>query len=217
MNQARISILSGGISCAITVLAMAAFALVVGTAQQARAELQINVTDGVVEPLPIALAPFVDASGQEDKLGRDIAAVATADLVGSGLFRAIDEKAFIQTPAAAVLAPRFPDWRQVNAQGLIVGAVKRQGDGRIRVEFRLWDVIGEQQLVGQAFVTERSNWRRVAHLVADAVYTRLTGEDGYFDTRIVYIAESGPASRRIKASGDHGSGRCKSPIIVRRR
>ena len=198
MNQARSSIFSGGIPSAIAILALAAFALVVGTAQQARAELQINVTDGVVEPLPIALAPFMDASGQEDKLGRDIAAVAIADLVGSGLFRAIDEKAFIQTPAAAVLAPRFPDWRQVNAQGLIVGAVKRQGDGRIRVEFRLWDVIGEQQLVGQAFVTERSNWRRVAHLVADAVYTRLTGEDSYFDTRIVYIAESGPASRRIK-------------------
>ena len=198
MNQARSCIFSGGIFSAIAMLALATFALAAGTAQQARAELQINVTDGVVEPLPIALAPFVDASGQEDKLGRDIAAVAIADLVGSGLFRAIDEKAFIQSPAAAVLAPRFPDWRQVNAQGLIVGAVKHQGDGRIRVEFRLWDVFSEQQLVGQAFVTERSNWRRVAHLVADAVYTRLTGEDGYFDTRIVYIAESGRASRRIK-------------------
>ena len=86
MNQARSSIFSGGIPSAIAILALAAFALVVGTAQQARAELQINVTDGVVEPLPIALAPFMDASGQEDKLGRDIAAVAIADLVGSGLF-----------------------------------------------------------------------------------------------------------------------------------
>lgn len=164
----------------------------------AYAELQITVDQGVVEPLPIAVAPFIDKSGEEDDLGRQISEVAKADLEGSGLFRAIAEKAFIQTPAAAILAPRFPDWRQVNAQGLVVGSVAREADGRIRVEFRLWDVIGEKQMVGQAFVTQRDNWRRVAHLVADAVYKRLTGEEGYFDTRIVYIAESGPASRRIK-------------------
>ncbi len=167
-------------------------------AAPASAELRIDVTQGVSEPLPIAFAPLTAEQGATPEMGADLAAVAAADLEGSGLFRTIDPAAFIQTPAAAAIAPRFPDWRQINAQALVAGAVTRESDGRIRVEFRLWDVLGETQLVGQAYVTQPENWRRVAHLMADAVYKRLTGEEGYFDTRIVYIAESGPADRRVK-------------------
>jgi len=173
-------------------------AVAVLAAAPAAAELKIDVTQGVTDPMPIAVARFVAQGGDVDKLGRDIADVAIADLESSRLFRAIDEKAFLQTPEAAVIAPRFADWRQIAAQALVAGSVRTEADGRIRVEFRLWDAIDESQLVGQAYVTQRENWRRVAHLVADAVYKRLTGEEGYFDTRIVYVAESGPADRRIK-------------------
>lgn len=179
--------------CLIAAIAIA----VVGIAP-AQAELRIDVTRGVVEPLPIAFAPLVPKDGGDGARGQEIANVAIADLESSGLFRAIQSGAFIQTPEAAALAPRFPDWRQINAQALVAGTVSEEADGRLRVEFRLWDVLGEVQLVGQAFVTQPENWRRVAHLMADAVYKRLTGEAGYFDTRIVYIAESGPADKRIK-------------------
>lgn len=186
------------ISKATAWLRMAAAALAAVVTANAWAQPTINVTEGVTDPLPIAFAPFVPEGGEPNKLGRDLAAVAIADLESSGLFRAIDENAFLQTPSAAALAPRFPDWRQIGAQALVTGVLRQQSDGRVRIEFRLWDVLGESQMVGQAYVTQPENWRRVSHLVADAVYKRLTGEEGYFDTRIVYIAESGPADRRIK-------------------
>ncbi len=177
---------------------LAAIAVAALIARPASAELSIDVTQGVVEPMPIAFTPRIAEKGAGAKVGGDIAAVAIADLESSGLFRGIDPKAFIQTPEAAAIAPRFPDWRQINAQALVTGTVAREADGRLRVEFRLWDVLGESQLVGQAYVTQSENWRRISHLIADAVYKRLTGEAGYFDTRIVYIAESGPQDRRIK-------------------
>ena len=123
--------------------------------------------------------------------------VVAADLERSGLFRPVDQRSFIQTVAAGE-TPRFADWRQINAQALVTGSVQPQGDGRLRVEFRLWDVFAEQQLAGFAFTTTRQNWRRIAHIIADQIYKRITGEDGYFDTRIVYIAESGPAQARVK-------------------
>ena len=94
--------------------------------------------------------------------------------------------------------PPFPDWRAINAQALVTGRVTRQGDGRLRTEFRLWDVFAGQQLAGQQYFTAPDNWRRIAHIISDAIYERLTGEKGYFDTRIVFVDESGPKDRRVK-------------------
>ena len=162
----------------------------------ARAELRLDITSGTSQPLPIAIPPFPGA-GDAGQVGRDIAQVVAADLERSGLFRPVDQRSFIQTVAAGE-TPRFADWRQINAQALVTGSVQPQGDGRLRVEFRLWDVFAEQQLAGFAFTTTRQNWRRIAHVIADQIYKRITGEDGYFDTRIVYIAESGPAQARVK-------------------
>ena len=162
----------------------------------ARAELRLDVTSGTAQPLPIAIPPFPGA-GDAAQVGRDIAQVVAADLERSGLFRPVEQRAFIQVVAAGD-TPRFGDWRQISAQALVTGSVQPQGDGRLRVEFRLWDVFAEQQLAGFAFTTTRQNWRRIAHVIADQIYKRITGEDGYFDTRIVYIAESGPAQARVK-------------------
>jgi TolB protein len=161
------------------------------------AELRIDITGGKVEPLPIAIPAFAGGGGEEVQTGRDLAQVISADLERSGLFRPLDPRAFIQNVAAGE-GPRFGDWRQINAQALVTGSVQTQGDGRFRVEFRLWDVFAEQQLAGFAYTTTRQNWRRIAHIIADQIYKRITGEDGYFDTRIVYIAESGPAQKRVK-------------------
>jgi len=103
--------------------------------------------------------------------------------------------------------PRFGDWRQINAQALVTGSVQAQGDGRFRVEFRLWDIGAEQQLAGFAYTTTKQNWRRIAHIIADEIYKRITGEDGYFDTRIVYIAEVRAGRQAGQTAGDHGPGR----------
>ncbi len=184
------------IGAAWIALAIAAVALV--AAGPAEAELKVDITRGYVEPMPIAIAPFLGRSQEEARHGREIAEVVTADLERSGLFRPIDPKAFIQSPDAMDTLPRFGDWRLLKAQALVQGRASFAEDGRLRIEFRLWDVFAEQQMVGLAFFTVPNNWRRVAHIVADAIYKRLTGEDGYFDTRVVYIAESGPANKRVK-------------------
>jgi TolB protein len=163
-----------------------------------RAELRIDITSGKVEPLPIAIPSFSGSGNDEGQAGQEIAGVVSADLDRSGLFRPLDPRSFIQNISATDAQPRFGDWRQINAQALVTGTVQTQGDGRLRVEFRLWDVFAEQQLTGYGYTTTRQNWRRIAHIIADEIYKRITGEDGYFDTRIVYVAESGPADKRIK-------------------
>lgn len=164
----------------------------------ARADLHVDITRGNVEPIPIAIPAFAGASQNENQFGRDVAQVVTNDLVRSGLFSAVDPRAFVQDADSLLVAPRFADWRVLNAQALVVGRVSSQSDGRLKVEFRLWDVFAEQQMTGLAYFTIPSNWRRIAHIVADAIYKRITGEDGYFDTRIVYVAETGPGNARVK-------------------
>ncbi|MBV9016832.1 MAG: Tol-Pal system protein TolB [Alphaproteobacteria bacterium] len=181
----------GAVRAALVLLAL------LMTISPALAQLRLDVTRGKVEPMPIAIPPFAGNGGEEAQTGRDIAQVVSADLESSGLFRPLDPQSFIQN-VSATEGPRFADWRQINAQALVGGSVTAQGDGRFRVEFRLWDVGAEQQLAGFAYTTTRQNWRRIAHIIADEIYKRITGEEGYFDTRIVYIAESGPADRREK-------------------
>jgi len=176
-----------------TVIALAAILI-----RPAHAELRIDITQGSVKPMPIAVADMSGKSAVEKKFGRDIARVIATDLERSGLFKSIDRKAFIQTTDALQSLPRFGDWRVISAQALVQGRTELVPDGRLRVEFRLWDVYAETQMVGLAYFTIPDNWRRVAHKISDAIYKRITGETGYFDTRIVYIAESGPADKRKK-------------------
>jgi TolB protein len=179
-------------------LGVLAVVIPVLSAGSARAAITIDLTNPNVQPLPIAITDFFGTKPQDASKGGDVAGVVAADLERSGLFKPIAKAAFIQTPESLLTQPRFADWRVINAQALVTGTAETQPDGRLRVEFRLWDVYGEQQLAGLAYFTTQENWRRVAHIVADAIYKRLTGEEGYFDSRIVYVAESGPAERRVK-------------------
>ena len=160
----------------------------------ARALVEIDVNQGVVEPLPIAITSFLSG----DEVGSEISQVIEADLRRSGLFAPIDKGAFIEKISNPDVAPRFEDWKVINAQALVTGRVTQEADGRLRAEFRLWDTFAGQQLVGEQFFANKANWRRVAHIIADTIYERLTGEKGYFDTRIVYIDESGPKENRVK-------------------
>ena len=180
-----------------TVFAISMFYVLVATVT-AQAALKVDINSGRMEPLPIALPDFFGSEMRAITLGRDIASVVASDLERSGLFRLIDSKAFIQGRNSLRVRPRFPAWRQINAQALVVGSTELRPNGQLRVEFRLWDVFAGQQLIGLRTDTEPRNWRRVAHIIADAIYKRITGEQGYFDTRVVYVAESGPALKRIK-------------------
>jgi len=181
-------------------------ALALGTAasvgafasMSALAQLRLDVTQGNVQPVPIAIPDFVGGTPGDAEAARAITQVITANLKRSGLFAPIDPAAYIEKIASFDVLPRFPDWRAINAQGLITGRVTRQPDGRLKVEFRLWDVSSGQQLTGQQYFTTPDNWRRIAHIVSDQVYERLSGEKGYFDTRIVFIDETGPKERRVK-------------------
>jgi TolB protein len=164
------------------------------TTQPARALVEIDVNKGVIEPLPIAITEFLSG----DTLGKEISDIVAADLQRSGLFAPIDRGAFIEKISNPDAAPRFEDWKVINAQALVTGRVTQESDGRVRAEFRLWDTFAGQQLVGEQFFASKANTRRVAHIIADAIYERLTGEKGYFDTRIVFIDESGPKNQRKK-------------------
>lgn len=164
----------------------------------ARADLRIDITQGNVEPLPIAVTDFFGVDDEEVRLGREISGVIAANLERSGLFRPLDKRAFVETAASMEVRPRFSNWRVINAQALVVGAVKLDGEGLVRVEFRLWDVFSEVHMLGEGYSTPKPNWRRIAHIISDKIYERLTGESGYFDTRIVYVAESGPKDNRVK-------------------
>jgi TolB protein len=180
-------------------LAWLSFVLMLLAPWPARSALELDITEGVLEPLPIAVSEFYGATPSAAERGRAIADVVSADLERSGLFRPIDRRAFIQAPEQLRDLPRFADWRQINAQALVTGEVIGGEDGgELTVEFRLWDVFAGTQMRGLRFATTPGNWRRVAHKIADAVYERITGEAGYFDTRIVYVAESGPATDRVK-------------------
>ncbi len=176
----------------------AAFSAAVAVGPAALAQLRVDITKGVVQPVPIAVSPFSGDSPAAQDRGAAIAQVISADLAGSGLFEVLDRRAYIQTPEELRGQPRFADWRQINAQALVSGNVQMAQGGLLAVEFRLWDVFAGEQLRGLRFDAPDSQWRRIAHKIADVIYERLTGEPGYFDTRIAYIAESGAAALRSK-------------------
>lgn len=179
-------------------MALAVALVAAVAAPPAVAEVRIDITRGHMKPLPIAIPDFYGAQPQEGQVGKDIAKVVSADLERSGLFKPIDPRAFIQTVESLQTGARFADWKAINAEALVQGKVEIGTDGRMRVEFRLWDTFSEAQLTGHVYTASPQGWRRMAHMIADAIYKKITGEDGYFDTQIVYIAESGPKNDRKK-------------------
>ena len=174
---------------------VAALAVMTCTAiAPASAQLRGTQTQGTIAPIPIAIPEF---TGSDAKLAVEISDIVANDLARSGLFSPLDRGSFLERVVNVNTAPRFPDWRAIRSQALVVGNVISDG-GRVTAEFRLWDVATGRQLAGQRFSSAQVNWRRVGHIIADQVYERLTGEKGYFDTRVVFIDETGPKSRRIK-------------------
>ncbi len=155
--------------------------------------IEIDITRGNIQPMPIAITDF---DGVEQ--GVEISKVVEADLRRSGLFSPLDRTTYLQKNLSSSTVPSFPNWTVINAQALVTGTVTQESDGRLKAEFRLWDVFAGKQMTGQQFFTTPQNWRRIAHIISDAIYERLTGEKGYFDTRIVFVDETGPKDGRVK-------------------
>jgi TolB protein len=164
----------------------------------ARAVLRVDVNEGNVQPVPIAVTDFLAGSPGDAETARGVSQIISGNLRRSGLFAPIDPAAFLEKITNTDVAPRFADWRAINTQALVTGRVTRQPDGRLKAEFRLWDVLGGGQQAGQQYFTTPDNYRRIAHIVSDAIYERLTGEKGYFDSRIVFVDETGAKERRVK-------------------
>lgn len=165
---------------------------------KALAQARVTVTEGNFQPIPIAIPNFVAGTQGDGDVAAGIAQVITNNLKRSGLFAPIDQAAFIERISNIDVPPQFPSWRQISAQALVTGRATRQGDGRLKAEFRLWDVPAAQQLTGQQYFTSPESWRRIAHIISDQIYERLTGEKGYFDSRVVFIDETGAKERRVK-------------------
>ncbi len=161
----------------------------------AQAQLKVDITSGRVQAMPIAVTNFY----APNDIGNQMASVIRTNLEFSGLFKPLDENAFIQPPISlASDGPRFTEWKPLGAQALVTGKMELQPNGQYKVEYRLFDVSTGTQIDGMAYTTNADNWRRIAHIISDAIFERLTGEKGFFDTRIVYIAESGGMKRRTK-------------------
>ena len=171
---------------------------VAGLTVPAQALLEVDINQGQVQPIPIALPNFIATSGDTEQVAVDLITVIGGDLERSGLFRPLPQNSYVEQIGDFGQQPRFVDWQTIQAQALVTGIAQIQPDGRLKVDFRLWDVYAQQQIVSSSFVTSQRNWRRIGHMIADAIYKALTGEDGYFDTRIVFVDEQGPKDKRVK-------------------
>ena len=170
----------------------------------AHAELGIDVRGATRNPMPIAIPEMIGNNGNfftkiiGNDYGDKVREVLAADLDRSGLFKILPTNSYIETLTSIDQQPKFVNWQAIKSQALVQSQIVELPNDKIRVDFRLWDVASEQQLIGKSFTTTKSNWRRIAHVVADAIYERLTGDKGYFNTRVVYVSETGRATRRIK-------------------
>jgi len=182
------------------------FFIIYFSATNAYSLIEIDITRGNLDPLPIAVSPLFQDDGSKknsideikiENVGSEISSVVENNLKMSGLFNPLNKEAFLQKPDIAHLKPRFEDWALIKAQALITGKVTIESK-KLKVEFRLWDILAGREMMALAFTTVPSNWRRVGHIISDKVYERLTGEKGYFDTRIIYVSEEGPKTARVK-------------------
>src|SRR6202521_5074733 len=169
-----------------------------GGVRNAFGQKRLIIPEGDFAPLPIAIPNFVAGTPSDNDVAVGVTHVITNHLKRRGLFAPIDQAAYIEKITNIDTAPQFQNWKTINAQALVTGRMTRRSDGRLHAEFRLWDVAAGQQLTGQQYDTEPEFMSRSAHIISDQIYERLTGEKGYFDSRVVFVDESGPAERRVK-------------------
>ena len=162
-------------------------------------QLDVTVNKGVIKPISLAIPSFIKESGANSIISRELAKVISNNLDGTGLFRSIPQAAYVSTPLSFNSPVQFDDWSIVNADVLVVGSVALKPDGRLEVKFRLWDVSQQKEIgKGKKYFTNSESWRRISHKISDTIYTRVTGEGAYFDSRVVFVSETGPKDNRTK-------------------
>ena len=159
----------------------------------AKADLSIDIMGGRIEPMPIAISDFNGI-----RRGHEIQEVVKDDLESSGLFRVIDPNAYLQKMKSIDDMPDFRNWQAINAQALVVADVEAMPNAQMKISFVLWDVYEGQSKLAKQLILTQDEWRRLGHIMADMIYEKITGDRGYFDSRIVYVAESGPFSKKVK-------------------
>jgi TolB protein len=172
--------------------------LILTSLQQISAISTIQINRGHYKPTPIALNEIDGKNRDELDLGAQIREIIEKDLNSCGLFRSIPTSAFIDNKVGIQADPLFAAWRQINAAAMVNATVKKISHAKFEVSFVLWDCFAERDIAGEIFEVPTKLWRKVAHKIADRIYERITGEKGYFDTKIAYIAETGNAKRRVK-------------------
>ena len=178
---------------------MASLGLMTGASlRQAAAQKRIAIPEGDFAPVPIAIPNFQAGTPSDGDVGAGVTQVITNNLRRSGLFAPIDQAAYLEKVVNFDVVPQFNNWKTISAQALVTGRMTRQPDGRLKAEFRLWDVATGQPLAGQQYFTQPENWRRISHIISDQIYERMTGEKGYFDSRVVFVDETGAKERRVK-------------------
>ena len=182
----------------VRVLSFGAFVIVSATSMATAQTQRLDITEGQIAPIPVAIAEFTGLDGLPTDVGRQIAQIISDDLVSSGLFSAIDSAAFIKPPESPSIRPDFTNWTPLGAKGLLVGSAFLDGDGILQVEFVLWDIVSQRNITEGGGSADQAGIRRIAHQIADFVYEEFTGDSAYFDTQIVYVSESGARDRRIK-------------------
>ena len=159
------------------------------------ANLKIDITQGNTEPIPLAILEFNSETKETKVLSKKIFKVISSNLERSGLFEVVSKKSLLETRLSFNKIPEFSNWRVTKAQGLVHGRILNISGDKVKLEFRLWDILSEKQMEAQQLTTTISNWRRISHVISDIIYKRITGENGYFDSRIVYISESGKKNK----------------------
>ena len=177
-------------------LFLLAFTLI-GT-YSSKAEIYIDIDSGNINPISIAIMNIEGEESENKDIGQKISKVISNNLERSGLFAPISQDAFIDKTQDVKIKPNFENWSVINTQALLYGKITNKENNKIRIEFHLWDIPAQERIEGQALITEKSNWRRIAHIISDYIYKRMTGDNGYFDTRIVYVAETGSKLNRTK-------------------
>lgn len=158
----------------------------------------IQITKGVIEPIPSAINTFETHTTEEDSISRLLVEVVRNDLANSGLFKIVPEGAFIETKIGISHKPVFASWKQINAVILLNGQIMKTGNNKFKAKVILWDTVSGKEIFGNVFEATIDDWRRVAHKIADKVYERVMGEKGYFDTKIVYVSESTSGKKKLK-------------------
>ena len=162
-------------------------------------QLDMTVNRGVIKPISLAVPSFIKESGANSIISRELAKVISNNLNGTGLFKSIPQTAYVSTPLSFNTPVQFSDWSIINADVLVVGSVGLKPDGRLEVKFRLWDVSQQKEIgKGKQYFTNAESWRRISHKISDTIYTRVTGEGAYFDSRVVFVSETGPKDNRTK-------------------